>query len=96
MPSAQFKWPLALKVLLGLEGPGVPGARTNEVRRHIALELNPQAARYWAFPGKEPSPPDLRAAIRDWYSRSPEWKTIVRERKKWARAGARVTISTQK
>ncbi len=90
MPSGQFRWPKALIILLGFESPADPETRMNEARRQIALDLNHQAARYWAFHHFEQLPRDLRTTITDWHSRSPEWRDIARQRPEWARAGADV------
>jgi hypothetical protein len=92
MPSPRLRWPVALRTLLGLEREQAGGGRVKQARRHIVLDLERQAGRYWEMHRGDQLPPELESAIRSWHSGSPEWKDIARERSQWAAAGAGVRI----
>jgi hypothetical protein len=87
MPSGQLRWPTALTVLLGFEGPPDPAERLKEARARILLELESQAGRYWDIHHKDSLTPALAATIRNWYTRSQEWRDIAAQRTDWRDAG---------
>ncbi len=89
-PSSKLRWPVALTVLLGLEGPSDAEGRMNEVRRQIMLDLHRQASRYWDIHHDDALDPSLASSIRNWYSGSEEWKRIAVQRAHWLAAGAQV------
>jgi hypothetical protein len=85
----ELNWPVALTVLLGLEGPSDQGRRMDEARRQVALDVERNARSYWDSHHRDsPHPysmdPALRKTIRDWYRRSREWKEIAAARSEWA------------
>lgn len=69
MPSAYLRWPAALVALLA--------GRVKEAREQTLLDLHHQAARYWESHRADRLPPTLETTIRDWYLRSPEWRSIA-------------------
>jgi hypothetical protein len=90
MPSSQLRWPTALTVLLGSEGPSDPAERMKEARARILFELESQAGRYWDIHHKDSLAPALAATIRIWYSQSREWRDIAAQRTDWRDAGAQM------
>jgi hypothetical protein len=90
MPSSQLRWPTALTVLLGFEGPSDPAERTKEARARILLELEGQAGRYWDLHHKDSLDQALAVTIRTWYSQSREWRDIIARQADWRDAGARM------
>jgi hypothetical protein len=90
MPSVQLRWPMALIVLLGFEGPADTAARMKEAREQVVLDLQHHAGRYWDVHHEDVLDPALQSAIRDWYSRSREWRDIAGQRGDWLEAGAQV------
>jgi hypothetical protein len=90
MPSRQLRWPMALTVLLGFEGPSDTTARMKAARKQIVLDLHRQASQYWDIHHEDTLDPTLEASIRNWYSRSREWKDIAEQRADWLEAGAQV------
>lgn len=83
MPSAQLRWPIPLRLLLGFEGPADNPVRIEKARKQIVLELQRRASRYWDFHHEDSLDPNLAAAIRRWHSTSGEWKEISRQRRDW-------------
>jgi len=90
MPSSQLRWPAALTVLLGFEGPPDPAERMKEARARILLDLESQAGRYWDLHHKDSLDPALAATIGNWYSQSQEWRDIEAQRADWQAAGGRM------
>jgi hypothetical protein len=90
MPSSQLRWPTALTVLLGFEGPSDPAERIKAARARILFELESQAGRYWDIHHKDSLAPALAATIRIWYSQSREWRGIAAQRTDWRDAGAQM------
>ena len=72
MPSPHLRWPAAVIALLA--------GHVTEARTQVMLDLEGQAARYWEAHRADRLPPALEAAIRDWYSRSPEWRAVAEQR----------------
>jgi hypothetical protein len=86
--NPELRWPVALAVMLGFEGPSEPARRLPEVRRQVVLDLARNAARYWESRQSTALDPLVRQKIRDWYRRSREWKQIEAERPEWRKAQA--------
>ena len=86
MPGSELRWPTALIVLLGFEGPPESEARIKEARDQTMLDIHRQAGRYWDIRHEVPVEPALESTIRRWYSGSGEWKEIAGEWKDWVEA----------
>jgi hypothetical protein len=84
----ELRWPLALTVMLGFEGPSDEVRRLGEVRRHVVLDLARNAGAYWEARHNDILDPVLRHTIRDWYEDSREWREIRSERAEWNKAEA--------
>jgi hypothetical protein len=83
MPSADLRWPMALTLMLGFEGPADIAARMAEARKQIRLDLRQQAERYWDLHHADHLDPALAKTIADWYAGSPEWSDIAKQRQDW-------------
>ncbi|MCL4852224.1 MAG: hypothetical protein KJZ78_12690 [Bryobacteraceae bacterium] len=88
MTLPELRWPTGLIELLGFGRSPEAGARRGEARKHVVLDLDRQAARYWDAYHKRELSASVEAAIRDWYVHSPEWKDIAGKRDEWLSAGA--------
>jgi hypothetical protein len=82
----ELSWPLAVKVLLGLEGPSDEANRIMEARRQVVLDLARTAGHYWDARHTDPIDPKLRQMIQNWHESSREWKEIDAERPEWEEA----------
>ena len=83
MPAADLRWPMALTLMLGFEGPADAAARITEAGRQIRLDLRQQAERYWDLHHADHLDPALAKTIADWYAGSPEWSEISKQRRDW-------------
>ncbi|MEB2359757.1 MAG: hypothetical protein HUU41_14060 [Bryobacteraceae bacterium] len=88
MMLPELRWPAGLVELLGFGRSPEWGARRREARRHVVLDLDRQAARYWNAYRKRELSVSVEAVIRDWYLHSSEWKEIAGKRAEWLSAGA--------
>jgi hypothetical protein len=85
----ELRWPLALTVMAGLNGPARQ-LRMAEARRQVVLDLADKAGRYWNARHTDTLDPELESRIRTWYASSREWRQIVAERANWRLAGTPV------
>ena len=83
MHSPELRWPLAVTVMLGFEGP------PEQARRQVVLDLEDTARNYWDTRHMDLLDPLLRQTIRNWYKGSREWKQIAAERSEWRKAAGR-------
>jgi hypothetical protein len=81
--NPELRWPLALTVMSGVEGPADHGQRIVEARRHVVLDVARNAAGYWDRRHRDELGSHLRERIRSWYQHSREWKDIRAERSRW-------------
>jgi hypothetical protein len=86
MRNPELNWPLALTLMLGVEGPPEEPRRTIEARRQVLLDLAHTAGSYWDARHKDVLDPLIRETIRNWYKRSSEWQQITAERAAWNKA----------
>jgi hypothetical protein len=90
MRKPELRWPVALNVMLGIEGPPDPERRVIEARRQVVLDLARTAGSYWHSRRLDSLDPAQRETIRNWYEGSREWKEIAAGRLEWERAQAPV------
>jgi hypothetical protein len=81
-----LSWPIALSVILGLEGPADEALRIAEARRQVVLDLADNAGRYWDARHKDTLDVKLRQMIQGWSKTSRDWKEIKAKRSEWLRA----------
>ena len=86
MRNPELRWPVALTVMLGFEGPPDQARRMLEVRRQVVLDLERNAGRYWDSRRTDLLDPALRETISNWHLHSREWKEIAAERARWREA----------
>jgi hypothetical protein len=84
--NPELNWPLALRMILGFEGPREQALRMMAARREVVLDLRRNAGVYWDSRQLDVIDPLLRETIRDWYERSREWKEISAQRSAWRKA----------
>jgi hypothetical protein len=94
MRDPELRWPLALRVLLGFEGPADQDRRMREARRQVVLDLEGIAGRYWQSRHTDPLDPALGRRISDWRLRSSDWEEIATQRPAWKTAGAQLGPSS--
>jgi len=84
--NPELSWPLALREILGFEGPREQALQIIAVRRQVVLDLQRNAGGYWDSRQLDVIDPLVRETIRDWYKRSREWKEISAQRSAWRKA----------
>jgi hypothetical protein len=86
MRSPDLGWPLAVTVLLDLEGPSGRALRMAVARRQVVLDLERNAGSYWQSRHRHPIDAPLREKIRNWRQASREWQEIAAQRPEWEKA----------
>jgi hypothetical protein len=96
MRAPELGWPVALNVLLGVEGPQDQERRMVRARREVLLDLERNAGAYWNAHHNDWLEPHLRESIQTWYRSSPEWKEIAAGRSAWSDAERQLRRSEPK
>ena len=91
--NPELSWPLALRVMLGFEGPREQALQIMAARREVVQDLQQNAAGYWDSRQLDVIDPSLRETIHDWYKRSREWKEISAQRSAWKKAEGLIGLS---
>jgi hypothetical protein len=89
MRDPELNWPVALTLLLGIEGPSDQTRRMIEARRQVILDVAHAASSYWDSHNGDVLDPMLRQTVRNWYKNLREWKDIEAGRAAWNRAESR-------